>query len=371
MEFYLNSTDLRGCINRLENVEITLKIISTSITDISQNMGNVGLGEVLPNIFLISETLKAHSAKVKCFGDSMLNIVNRYVRAEESIQGDTVLLGQLIDDYAATFGQPDMKLNNSENNPMNQYVEDMLRELGYTNEEIEYIMNDLSQYIGSLYATSHWSTVDLPKILATINELLARRGSGDFTYTINGEVYTISEEEIQILKDAEQGSYGLDYMGYGVYNDQGELIGILPHYVNDGGVTLGYGHYISPGECAADQSEAALIAQYVGENTPLDVSGYGAVPGAEMVPIDVCNELLYNDVQEHLTPIVNFLNEENIQVTENELWALVLYRYNCGHLSNDIMELLREGNRDEAAWSVAWGGASGDRQELCQSVFFN
>ena len=54
---------------------------------------------------------------------------------------------------------------------------------------------------------------------------------------------------------------------------------------------------------------------------------------------------------------------------QNEFDALVIYRYNRGHLSDTVMRYLEEGNRNEEDWLAVWTGGD-NRKEACQRLLF-
>lgn len=209
-----------------------------------------------------------------------------------------------------------------------------------------------------------------------LNRLRQRKASG----------FMLSMEGVEILRELELADWQLEDVGE--YDENGNLIGIWPYYVmvnngngthsSDGGVTIGVGHYVSATEWA-DETELdhQLLAQYVPEgfvvekitvnNGDLLPKGGYLVEGADMVPIDVVDQIFYSDIQENCEVIADFLEEKNITVTQNEFDALVIYRFNIGSLSRDAQDYLEEGNRNPDDWYNVWPA---NRRDICQNLFF-
>lgn len=85
--------------------------------------------------------------------------------------------------------------------------------------------------------------------------------------------WNISVEGFEALKNHETNYSTLQGWGLGKFDANNALIGIYPHYVfrigktsgqweSDGGITFGFGHYVSQSEYQTDQSEKALVDQY-------------------------------------------------------------------------------------------------------------
>lgn len=175
------------------------------------------------------------------------------------------------------------------------------------------------------------------------------------------------EEYETLLKDLEQGPYGLEYLGCGYY-EEGVLRGIYPHYVGDGGITFGYGHYISESECLIDSSEMALYDEYIPNGTSFDGQGGTLVPDAKYMPIEIVDEIFESDVRIQLDHIVPWLEENGIELKSNELWALVIYRFQNGSIE-PLFDLLRTNNRNPDDWYLKWSLPE-NRRDTCQNLFF-
>lgn len=202
-----------------------------------------------------------------------------------------------------------------------------------------------------------------------------------------GNISELSSEAMQLLRALELADYQLADIA--VYDDNGELIGMMPYYVmtgssapfrSDGGITIGYGHHINIDEWNdSDDRDHILLAQYIPEEMEVTYitadyetmtrSGLIVVSGAEMVPIGVIEELFMQDIEEQCRKIKEYLDSMGIEVSQNEFDALVIYRYNRGHLSDTVMRYLEEGNRNEEDWLAVWTGGD-NRKEACQRLFF-
>lgn len=103
----------------------------------------------------------------------------------------------------------------------------------------------------------------------------------------------LSQRGFDLLKHHENNPSVLQGWGLGVYNGA-SLIGIYPHYVfrknnttgqweSDGGITFGFGHYVSQAEYGTDATEKALVDKYA-KGAPLIPSN---------IPSDGVSVLLY------------------------------------------------------------------------------
>ena len=209
-----------------------------------------------------------------------------------------------------------------------------------------------------------------------LNRLRQRKASG----------FMLSMEGVEILRELELADWQLEDLG--VYDENGNLIGIWPYYVmvsnkdgthsSDGGVTIGVGHIISEEEWKDETNpDRQLLAQYVPEGFVVEkitvkdgeLLPYGGytVKDADMVPIDVVEQIYYSDIAEFSKAITNFLKQENITVTQYEFDALVICRFNTGHLPEEALNYLKDGNRDRDAWYNVWPE---NRRDICQNLFF-
>jgi len=243
---------------------------------------------------------------------------------------------------------------------------------------IEILREKNPNMLSTLYAVSRYSSADMDDVLEEIINY----------YNSNLECKMLSSDGIYKLRDIELAEYQISDLC--VLDDEGEIIGIWPYYVminagngthyNDGGITIGYGHHINAEEWKlVDGEEHVLLSQYVPEdviisgivvnNSELTLSGNVLVDGANYVPIDEANQILAEDIIYHSNEVADFLEENGIEVTQGQFDALVIYRFNRGHLSQTAIDYLREGNMSEEDWRAVWTGGE-EREKLCQELFF-
>lgn len=122
-DFFIDTKNVRGCINRLTNIGSTLQSLSLSVENMSSTLGSVGLGEMVSRIVWLSNQLSINCKIVNRLSESLSNIVNRYILAEDNITSLSL--------------------------PQSQ-----------------------TEYISLLSATSHKSPSDIDKVLATIGAAL-------------------------------------------------------------------------------------------------------------------------------------------------------------------------------------------------------
>ncbi len=181
--------------------------------------------------------------------------------------------------------------------------------------------------------------------------------------------YSASKEIKELMKQREGGISYLKATGIGVFNKQGDLIGIYPHYVGDGGITLGYGHYIREAYLH-DQSYETLLRKYVpNKNTPMNGKGGMVVPGSKYMKLEDALSLFEEDIKKHEDALNYYLKEAGIPITSNEFDALILVRFNDGSVPK-AFDLLENGIRDRSAWEEIWP-SSDKRLELALRIFFD
>lgn len=131
----------------------------------------------------------------------------------------------------------------------------------------------------------------------------------------------------------------------GEFNENGELIGIYPHYVfkknekgeyiSDGGMTFGYGHWISP-KLYDDEIDAKnLIDTYAyGADIIPDVISINGTPvkveNSTSVPIDVVDKLFREDIKKGEEVVNTFLYNNNIKLQQHQFDALVSFTHQYG-----------------------------------------
>ncbi|MBO7451097.1 MAG: hypothetical protein J6U54_12105 [Clostridiales bacterium] len=252
--------------------------------------------------------------------------------------------------------------------------EDRLREVaeeyGLTDDEIDYILENYPGLLVLLYLCDRFPFLSVQWPLGLVQDCLGQyqgQDQGQQDLVVDG--YTVSSEYLQILKDLEMPEYYLTDYGYGYY-ENGELVGIYPHYVGDGGITFGYGHYVSRNEYNTDPDEQALVDTYCPSGAMNSTNAYGVVPDSDYVPMDEVNSMFAADVSEHVGPVVNWLNENNVNLTDSQIFALIMYRYNHGNIGALLpsLEDYRDGLISNSEFNELWDGPA-NRQEAYRDLW--
>ena len=111
-----------------------------------------------------------------------------------------------------------------------------------------------------------------------------------------------------------------------------------PNYISDGGMTFGYGHYVSKSEyigAKAVASEQALVNTYApgASITPPSIPSDGIpyrVAGSILMPINVVNDLKKDDLIVSEKAVNNFLNKHGIPLKQNQFDVLVSFTHHYG-----------------------------------------
>ena len=174
----------------------------------------------------------------------------------------------------------------------------------------------------------------------------------------------------------------------------GDYLGFYPYYVfrynqtanlweSDGGITIGFGHYISENEVTKgtdgfDQSEHDLLYTYVNQGTPLKGvppnNGLSyRVPNSRHVPLGICKMIMDNDIQYHETTFNRVLDEYQYEMSVTEYDACIFSRFLCYRLGSEIDALLKAKNHDKTAWEKAINNLSMSekRKEDAINLFCN
>lgn len=251
-------------------------------------------------------------------------------------------------------------------------IRDVAEKYGLTEEEIDYLLENYSALLLFLYYCDRVPFFNVRWALGLIQECLAEyqgQDQGQQDLVVDG--YTVSGEYLQILKDLEMPEYYLSDYGYGYYDpNTGELLGIYPHYVGDGGITFGYGHYVSPGEYDTDPDEQSLVDTYCPSGAMDNTNLSGVVPNSDYVPIDEVNSMFEADVSEHVGPVVNWLNDNNVELSDSQIFALIMYRYNHGNIGSLLpyLEQYRDGEISNSEFNALWDGPA-NRQEAYRELW--
>jgi|GEM_PF-1581315 len=116
---------------------------------------------------------------------------------------------------------------------------------------------------------------------------------------------------------------------YLIYDADRNVIGIRPHEIGDGGVTVGFGHYIS-----YDEILNSLEAQNLASRN---------------LSIEEAFELMGQDLIRFENHLFKIMRENEIYLRQHEFDALVLMSYNLGNV-NFLVDFLTTGNRTISDW---------------------
>ncbi|TCK93197.1 RHS repeat-associated protein [Natranaerovirga hydrolytica] len=202
------------------------------------------------------------------------------------------------------------------------------------------------------------------------------------------DYFVLSDEGIKMLMHIE--------LPYNSYNERmfkkdtnGNVIGIFPYDVFDNGITFGYGHHASYREVmiAKDPFEINLVKKYdVYDKLHNDgnPNNNRARPlmneeGSNWMSLEEAEDLLERDVQIFGKNINTFISENNISIKQHEFDALVIYTFLRGSMSDNVENLLIDGNRNTGQWSKAFGisgdpsfgGGWANRTEKTLDLFIN
>lgn len=169
----------------------------------------------------------------------------------------------------------------------------------------------------------------------------------------SGGVYSISSKGKDKLRESELSAGFKKY----VCDDNG---GIRPYYAHDGKITFGYGHAVSEREYQDDNSEGALIDEYF-DVLPSFYSGLEGVKplpvptkvknSKKAMPVDEAEKLFNSDVAIREEALNDFLESQNIQLSQNEYDAALIHIYKHG-FTQKYKGFLTRKDRDE--WTTEY-----------------
>ena len=106
-----------------------------------------------------------------------------------------------------------------------------------------------------------------------------------------------------------------------------------------------------------------------------DVYESRPVDGANYEPIETCEEIFRNDISVRLERIINWITENDVELTSPQLFALLIHHFKRGDLGQNMADLLRQyrdNELDSSDMYQAWSDSSplGTRRDCCQRLFF-
>ena len=174
---------------------------------------------------------------------------------------------------------------------------------------------------------------DGQKVLECIEEIVADIGK-----------MHISDQGIEMIINFELSGETAKAWGIGEVDENGEVIGIYPHYVfktengnyiSDGGITFGYGHWVSQDSYNTEIEQKNLVDKYAPgvSFVPPYIPDNGVsykVSGSTYMPIDEAKNLFRSDLQGAETALNEFLAANSIQLEQNQFDALISFTHQYG-----------------------------------------
>lgn len=155
----------------------------------------------------------------------------------------------------------------------------------------------------------------------------ANEGNGSSDYS-TGALYMSKEGMMALMELEVLSEYSLN-KGYLVV-ENGRLIGIKPHLVGDGGITVGFGDYLSKDDLAFYEEKGYhLSTQESDFNQIKDV----------VIPVEVCFEKFLADVEYFHESLERQINRKELRnLTQQEMDAILIAKYQCNTLGKTLQE---------------------------------
>jgi GH24 family phage-related lysozyme (muramidase) len=173
-----------------------------------------------------------------------------------------------------------------------------------------------------------------------------------------------SQKGIEWIADFEMSEGFLRSRRLGEFSVQDELLGIYPHYVfklsggrwvSDGGITLGYGHWVNQSKYRQStisktaKDKYAPNAPFVPSSIPANGRPY-RVPGSLLMPIREARDLFAEDLKDAEDAVNIFLNRHDVVLNQHQFDTLISFTHNYGtnwwtRVPERVLpEFIREGN---------------------------
>ena len=148
-------------------------------------------------------------------------------------------------------------------------------------------------------------------------------GSSDYS---TGAPYMSKEGMMALMELEVLSEYSLK-KGYLVV-ENGRLIGIKPHLVGDGGITVGFGDYLSKDDLTFYEEKGYhLSTQESDFNQIKDV----------VIPVEVCFEKFLADVDSYYKSLKKQIDDGELrELSQQEMDALMIGKYQTGSLGADV-----------------------------------
>ena len=157
------------------------------------------------------------------------------------------------------------------------------------------------------------------------------------TKTTNIKKMSVSDKGLELISSFESIYDVLKSWNLGQFDSSENLLGIYPMYIfkkqnnnwiSDGGITFGYGHWVSVNDYKNISSEKALVDKYA-KGAPLlpkIVPKNGVpykVPNSIPMPMNEVLVLYKEDILEAENALNNFIKKNNLNLKQNQFDALV------------------------------------------------
>lgn len=232
---------------------------------------------------------------------------------------------------------------------LNEKWDNMPRQTGYMKLERQRLVSTaagVEEILGES-DSKMWVTEEEEGITMT-SILFCRRGGLISPITsgqkIEEKVEGISREALRALMELEVLGPYAEKHGY-LVTENGTLVGIRPHLAGDGYVTFGFGDAIQSGDELKYYQDAMNAMGY---NVELSMSAddYEKIKNI-VIPVEICFEKLINDTAKAYTAINNYFEGVGYKLSQNEMDALIIARYQLGSLAPKIRDTVTgEGGRE-------------------------
>lgn len=93
------------------------------------------------------------------------------------------------------------------------------------------------------------------------------------------------------------------------------------------------------------------------------------VPGSVPVPLEELNQLFEEDVEKMTGDMLKNFDKTDLMLTIQQVDALVLIRFNTGHLGSDLVSLVENGETKEE-WDKIINSQSSDRKLSAKDIYW-
>lgn len=157
-----------------------------------------------------------------------------------------------------------------------------------------------------------------------------------------GEVIGISKNALRALMELEVLN---DYSKGYLVIENGILVGIKPHLVGDGGVTVGFGDRLDDDDLIfySDPKRSGKINGKLSKNE----GDFNNIKDT-VIPVDICFEKLIHDTHILYEDAVSDFRNDGVELTQTQVDAIVIAKYQCYSLGKNPFNAIKAGaGRDD------------------------